>query len=198
MAPGLRRMGQDDHTTPRAGRVLIRLGLAGVLALGAAGCGVLAATPGPATPAPAAPGASATANLAAAGIRIQLAAALGARRLILVDPKIPFRPGEPAELTDVPRSVYQVQLRDDPTGGFIVVYGLLSPPLAAVAGMTLATWLATGPGRVQAPQSTVHVIRQVGADLVYYRWLPGAIVDPETPNVQQALETLGITVAVPR
>ena len=139
MAPGLRRMGQDDHTTPRAGRVLIRLGLAGVLALGAAGCGVLAATPGPATPAPAAPGASATANLAAAGIRIQLAAALGARRLILVDPKIPFRPGEPAELTDVPRSVYQVQLRDDPTGGFIVVYGLLSPPLAAVAGMTLAT-----------------------------------------------------------
>lgn len=175
-----------------------RLGLAGVLALVSAGCGVFAATPVPATPGPAAPGASPTANLAAAGIRAQLAAALSARSLILADPKVPFRPGEPVEFTDVIRTVYQVQLRDDPQGGFIVVYQFASPDQAARAGAILAAFLATGPGRVQAPQGTVQVIRQVGANLVYYRWLPGAIVDPDTPKVQQALETLGIGVNVPR
>ena len=66
------------------------------------------------------------------------------------------------------------------------------------SGAILAAFLGTGPGRVQVPQGTVHVIRQVGSDLVYYRWLPGAIVDPDTPRIQQALETLGVAVAVPR
>lgn len=127
-----------------------------------------------------------------------MAAALSARNLILADAKVPFRPGEPAELASVTRTVYQVQLRDDPQGGFIVVYDLPTPELAAATGRTLAAWLSTGPGRVQAPVGTVHVLRQVGGSLVYYRWLPGAIIDPDTVKIQPALETLGIAIPVPR
>ena len=118
--------------------------------------------------------------------------------MILDDAKVPFRPAEPAELADVPRTVYRVQLRDDPSGGFIVAYEFGSPQLASAAGMSLAAYLSSGPGRVQSPLGMVHVLRQVGPTLVYYRWLPGAAPDPLTPGIQQALETIGIGVPVPR
>ena len=132
----------------------------------------------------------------AASVRAQLAAALSARNLILDDAKVPFRPAEPPDLSGVPRTVYQVQLRDDPSGGFIVVYDLGSAPAATAAGSALARYLSSGPGRVQAPLGTVHVLRQVGTNLVYYQWLPGAATDPLTPGIQQALETMGTGIPV--
>jgi hypothetical protein len=134
---------------------------------------------------------------AGSGVRGQLAAALSARSLILSDAKVPFRPAEPPDLALVTRSVYQVQLRDDPSGGFIVAYDAGSPQLASAAGAALAAYLASGPGRVQSPVGTVHVIRQLGPTLLYYRWLPAAAPDPLTAGVQAALETLGTEVAVP-
>jgi len=143
-----------------------------------------------------APGATAAPQ--AGTIRAQLAAALSARNLILDDAKVPFRPAEPPEISAAPRTVYQVQLRDDPAGGFIVVYDLGNAPAATAAGSALATYLSSGPGRVQSPLGTVHVIRQIGTNLVYYRWLPGAATDPLTPGIQQALETIGISVPVPQ
>jgi hypothetical protein len=161
-----------------------------------AGCGILATG----TPPPGTPGGSVGPSIdrGAAGVRSQMAAALSARNLILADAKVPYRPGEPAELASVSRTIYQVQLRDDPQGGFIVAYDLATPELAAAAGRTLAAWLSTGPGRIQAPAGTVHVLRQVGAALIYYRWLPGAIVDPDAVKIQPALETLGVGIEVPR
>ena len=51
---------------------------------------------------------------------------------------------------------------------------------------------ATGPGRVQTPQGTVHVIRGVGTTVIVYDWLPDAATDPTAPDIQAALETLGI------
>jgi hypothetical protein len=143
-------------------------------------------------------GAGATAAPESANIRSQLAAALSARNLILDDAKVPFRPAEPPDLANMPRTVYQVQLRDDPSSGFIVAYQLGTPQLASTAGTALATYLSSGPGRVQSPFGTVHVLRQVGATLVYYRWLPGAAPDPLTPGIQQALETIGTEVPIPR
>jgi hypothetical protein len=122
---------------------------------------------------------------------------LSARHLILDDANVPFRPAEPPELANVPRTVYQVELRDDPSGGFIVAYQLATPQLAADAGRALATYLSSGPGRVQSPLGTVHVIRQVGPTLLYYRWLPAAAPDPLTPGIQEALETLGTAIPVP-
>ena len=178
------------------------LAVAAVAGLAVAGCGIFAGgtSPSPAGAAGGSPAASpaATVDRGAAGVRGQMSAALSARNLILTDAKVPYRPGEPAELSAVTRTIYQVQLRDDPQGGFIVVYDLPTPDLAAASGRTLAAWLSTGPGRVQAPVGTVHVLRQVGASLVYYRWLPGAIVDPDTVKIQTALETLGIAVPVPQ
>lgn len=169
--------------------------LAAALAL--AGCGIFAPPP---TPSPGTPGGSpiATVDRGAAGLRAQMAAVLSARNLILADAKVAYRPGEPAELASVARTVYQVQLRNDPQGGFIVAYDLATPELAASTGRTLAAWLSTGPGRVQAPAGSVHVLRQVGAALIYYRWLPEAIVDPDAVKIQPALETLGVPIAVPR
>ena len=41
-----------------------------------------------------------------------------------------------------------------------------------------------GPGRVQTPQGTVSVIRQVGSTVVMYQWLPGAAQDPSAPGIQ--------------
>ena len=188
---GLRGPGR---TNPLARRLRPAL-LAGI-ALVIAGCGIAAQTGS--VPDVSAGGPVATTDLAAAGVRVQLASALGARNLILTDAKVPYRPGEPAELASIPRSVFQVQLRDDPTGGFIVVYELPSPELAAAAATNLATWLSSGPGRVQAPSGTIHVLRQVGPDVIYYRWLPGAVVDPDTSGIQAALETVGIGILVAR
>lgn len=172
-----------------------------VVAISAAGCGVLA-TQAPAPVSPAGPPgglpiASTGIDPASAGVRAQIAAALSARNLVLDDAKVPFRPAEPPDLAAMPRSVYQVELRGDPNGGFIVVYELAGPQQASTAAASIAAYLGTGPGRVQAPVGTETVLRQVGAEVIYYRWLPGAIVDPDTPKIQEALETIGIAVSVP-
>ena len=52
--------------------------------------------------------------------------------------------------------------------------------------------MGAAPGRVQTPQGTISVIRQVGSTVVLYQWLPGAAQDPSAPGIQDALETLGI------
>jgi hypothetical protein len=49
---------------------------------------------------------------------------------------------------------------------------------------------------VQSPLGTVHVIRQAAMTLLYYRWLPAAAVDPLTPGIQAALETIGTEIPV--
>jgi hypothetical protein len=172
--------------------------VAAAAALAMAGCGIFTGVASPSAAGPGGGSPAATVDRGAAGVRGQMAAALSARNLILSDAKVPYRPGEPAELSSLTRTIYQVQLRDDPQGGFIVVYDLPTPELAATTGRTLAAWLSTGPGRVQAPVGTAHVLRQVGASLVYYRWLPGAIADPDTVKIQPALETLGIAIPIPR
>jgi hypothetical protein len=172
--------------------------LAGVaLAALGAGCGIFAA-PAPASAPPASLVPGATASLAGAGVRAQLVAALSARNLILADARVPFHPPEPPPLAAIPRSVYQVQLRDDPEHGFIVVYAFPSAELAAAGGRSMADYLATGPGRVQEPAGTVYVLRQLGSWLIAYHWLPAAAVDQEMPKIQEALETLGTEIPAAR
>jgi len=167
------------------------------LALVVAGCGIVAGpSPSSAPSAPGLPGPSA--NLSGAGARAQLAGALSARSLLLVDARAPYFPPEPPDLATIPRSVYQVQLRDDPEHGYIVVYAFPAPELAAAGGRSMADYLATGPGRVQEPAGTVYVLRQLGVWLIAYHWLPEAAVDPAMPGIQEALETLGTEIPVAR
>ena len=124
--------------------------------------------------------------------RAALVTALAAHQLVLTDTQAPVRPVESPLLVGAPRAVYQVVLPKDPTRGYIVVYEFADPSAAAVAAAEEQHYLETGPGRIQSPQGSVQVLRQVGATLVLYDWLPGAAQDPAAPEVQQSLETVGV------
>lgn len=167
--------------------------LAGLLVV--SGCG----SAGPAAPtyslASARPPTAAPA--AVGGARADLVRVLGEQNLVLQDAPIDFRPAEGPALASAPRSVYQVILPDDPTHGYVVVYALRDVPTAAAAGADQAAYLASGPGRVQMPIGTQHVIRQVGAAVVLYSWIPGASADERTPLIADALSSLGVGIDVP-
>lgn len=124
--------------------------------------------------------------------RVELVLALGAANLALADTRTPVRPAESPLLATAPRAVFQVTLPTDPTRGYIVVYEFADASRAADAAAEEQRYLASGPGRVQVPEGTVHVLRQVGSTIVLYDWLPGAARDPAAPAIQRALETLGI------
>jgi hypothetical protein len=124
--------------------------------------------------------------------RAELVRVLGTANLVLTDTQAPVRPVESALLTAAPRAVFQVTLPADPTRGYIVVYEFSDSNLAAQAAAEEQRYLATGPARVQTPEGTVHVLRQLGPTVVLYDWLPGAARDPAAPDIQRTLETLGI------
>lgn len=167
--------------------------LAGLMVVGACSPGgpvgptYSLSTAPPPTAAPAAVGAT----------RSDLVRVLGERNLVLQDSPVEFRPAEGPALASAPRTVYQVILPDDPTHGYVVVYALGDVPTAAAAGADQAAYLATGPGRVQMPIGTRHVIRQVGASVVLYSWIPGSSADERTPLIADALASLGIGIDVP-
>lgn len=137
-------------------------------------------------------GPSRTVSPAVNQTRAELVRVLGEANLVLADTQAPIRPAEAPLLAGAPRAVYQVTLPDDPTRGFIVVYEFSDPSRAADAAAEEQRYLASGPGRVQTPEGTVHVLRQVGSTVVLYDWLPGAAQDPRAPEIQRALETLGV------
>ena len=141
-----------------------------------------AATIGPAT----------TVSPAVNQTRAALVAALAQFQLVLSDTQAPVRPAESPLLANAPRAVYQVILPKDPTRGYIVVYEFPDSPSAANAAAEEQHYLETGPGRIQSPQGSVQVLRQVGATVVLYEWLPGAAQDASAPQIQQALETVGV------
>jgi hypothetical protein len=130
--------------------------------------------------------------------RAELVRVLSASSLVLADTQSPVRPAESPLLVDAPRAVFQVTLPEDPTRGFIVVYEFSDSTRAADAAAEEQHYLATGPGRVQTPEGTIHVLRQVGPTVVLYDWLPGAAKDPTAPRIQMALETLGVGFPIDR
>lgn len=141
---------------------------------------------------PASIGPSRTVSPAVNQTRAELVRVLGEANLVLTDTQAPVRPAEAPLLTAAPRAVYQVTLPADPTRGFIVVYEFSDAARATDAAAEEQRYLASGPGKIQTPEGTVHVLRQVGATVVLYDWLPGAAEDPSAPDIQRALETLGV------
>jgi hypothetical protein len=134
---------------------------------------------------------------AVAATRAEIVRALGEHNLVLQDPQTAFRPAEGPALAGSPRAIYQVILPDEPGGGYIVVYELRDVPSAAAAGADQAAYLASGPGRVQTPIGTRHILRQLGSTLVLYSWNPDGATDERTPDIQDALETLGTPIVIP-
>lgn len=164
--------------------VLIALAVA---ALGCAPSGAVAPSVPAATVAPAI-----TVSPAVGQTRAELVRALSTANLVLADTPAPVRPAEAPLLAAAPRAVFQVTLPADPTRGYIVVYEFADATRAAEAAAEEQLYLESGPGRVQTPEGTIHVLRQVGPTVVLYEWLPGAAQDPKAPEVQRVLETVGV------
>jgi hypothetical protein len=163
-----------------------------------AGCGIGASAPVAATFPPASFGPSAGTTAAVATTRAAIALALRPQGLALVDPRVPFRPAEAPRFAATARAVFQVVLPDDPSHGFISVYEFPDPSAAAGAAHEQAAYVASGPGQVQFPPDSRFVLRQLDTTVIFFAWSPANSPDSRTAQIQPALETLGIPIAVPR
>lgn len=171
-------------------RLLVLAVLAVVLVVGA--CRPAATGPPAPVPTP-----RPTISPAVATTQAQLAGALRARGLALRATETAVRPGAPPTLAAVPRTAFQAILPDDPAGGLIVVYELPDSAAAAAAAADLAVHVTSGPGRVQYPPDTRHVLRQVGPTLVFFPWSPASSPDERTADVAAAVATVGTEVPLP-
>lgn len=176
---------------PALGRAIGRLvvlvpGL--VAALTVTGCGIAArqVTPPPASPTPA-PSISVAIGLT----RLQVAAALGAIGVPIVDAHVPYRPGESPLLAAAPRLVVQAVVADAPDAGFIVIYEFPDGQTATTAAEEMVRYVASGFGQVQFPTDARFVLRQVGSTLVFYAWSPGTSPSPILGEIGVALGSLG-------
>ena len=181
--------------TARAGPPVRLTTLVLAAVIGLAACGSIDPETGPTATAgrSAAPPAVGPASAAA---RAALFDAFGEARLVVAESPIPYRPAEAAALAVAPRTVYQVTLPAEPSPAFVVVYELPSEAAAVAAAKEQHAYLVSGPGKVQAPLGTDHVLQQLGSTVLYYQWLPPAAVDPSTPRVAEALRTVGTTFEV--
>ena len=126
-----------------------------------------------------------------------VAGALQAGGFQVLDPQIPYRPGESAALLAVPRRVLQAVLPSDPEAGYIVIYELPSSGEADRLGRDFAAYLASGTGAIQYPRDAQFVLRRVGQTLVFFPWSPQVSPDPEVARLATVLGGLGEAVAAP-
>ena len=172
-----------------AAGLAVAIGLA--LALGACAPLALGPTYPPigVTPPPAGDATAATAS--------QVVAALGAVGLPVVDAGRAYRPPEAPWFAASPRTVLQATLPTDKDHGYLVIYALGSPADALAAATEQATYVASGPGRIQFPTDARFTIRVVGATAIFFTWSPLNAIDPGAAAIATALATIGTPVAVP-
>jgi hypothetical protein len=176
--------------TARPGPALAAIVL---LALMVSACGPMASS-GPTYP----PAGStrAPAGDATAATRVKIATALAVEGLQSVDAAVAYRPPEGPAFASAPRSVVQVQLPNDPTRGFIVVYAFDSPNAALAAATDQAAYIASGPGRVQFVNDTQFSLRVLGSTAIFFAWSPTS-PDPRTAAIGIALAQVGTAVPIP-
>lgn len=177
-----------------ARRVIVARLAVGALVFALAACGSVE-DPGRTFPV-ASVGPAMTVTPAVNQTRTELVRVLSEHSLVLTDTQVPIRKAESPLLAAAPRAVYQVILPKDPSKGYVVVYEFSDPARAAAAAAEQQAYLATGPARVQTPQGTITIIRQVGTTVVLYDWLPAAAEDASAPGLQAALEMLGVGFSV--
>ena len=61
-----------------------------------------------------------------------------------------------------------------------------------------ATYIGSGPGRIQFPPDTQSVIRQVDTTVIVYSWSPANSTDAHAGSIATDLATVGIEVPIPR
>jgi hypothetical protein len=131
------------------------------------------------------------------GARAQVAAALAVEGLQVEDAKTAYRPPEGALFASAPRAVIQVTLPDDPTHGYIVLYAFGTPQQARAAAEDQATYIASGPGKVQFTPGTSYSLRVLGNIAIFYTWSPDNAPDARTPAIALALSQVGDEIAIP-
>jgi hypothetical protein len=179
----------------RVARLLWPAVLAGGLAVAAAGCGIAASTAG-VRPTPTLPAPSVSVVIAAT--RREISAAVAKDGLQLDDAHQPYRPPETSALAAAPRAVLQVVLPDDQAHGYIVVYEFRDEATAAAAGREQAAYIGSGPGKVQFPPDTQHLIRQLGTTVITYSWSPANSTDARAGPIFADLSTVGLAIDIPR
>ena len=173
----------------------VRLVAAFVLGSTLAGCGV-AATRASASSQPTA--AVASYPPVVADTRRLVVDALGRDGLTLQDATQPFRPPESPSMVPAARGIFQVVLPDDPTHGYFVIYAFRDAATAAAAARDQATYLGSGPGRIQLQPDAQSLIRQVDTTVIVYSWSPANSTDSHAGSIATDLATVGIEVPIPR
>ena len=161
-----------------------------------AGCGIAARTTGPITPPPPTPIPSVP--LAIDQTRLQVEGALRAGGFLLERLEDPFRPPESAALAVAPRVAFKVRLPADPGQGQIVVYEFPDTERAASAGREMAAYLASGPGQVQFPPDSQHVLRQLGTTLIFYTYSRENASNDDVATIATVLDSVGQGIAIPQ
>jgi hypothetical protein len=93
-------------------------------------------------------------------------------------PVAPYRPSEPASLTEVPRTVLQLA-GPDADQGYIVIYELPTSADAAARATDLAAYLGSGFGQTNFPLDAQFSVSQVGGTVVMTWWSHDRSSDPD-------------------
>lgn len=157
-------------TTRRSPAAWSTLILAAVL--GGCGGAPIADTPAPVATPVVSPGP------ALAGTIGRITDALGAAGFRVAPPTIPYRPSEPASLTQVARSVLQVQ-DVGPEAGYVVVYQLSGSADAAARATELAAYLGSGFGQTNFPVDAQFSVAQLDSNVIMTWWSAARASDPD-------------------
>lgn len=142
-------------------------------ALLVAGCGGsrVADTPAPvATPAR-------SLGSALAGTSQRITDALAAAGFQVAPPVVPYRPSEPASLTQVGRTVLQVQ-GVGAESGYVVIYQLPGSAEAATRAAELAGYLGSGFGQTNFPVDAQFSVAQLDSTVIMTWWSGERAEDP--------------------
>lgn len=115
--------------------------------------------------------------------------ALANRGYQLFPPVVPYRPSEPASLTQTPRVVLQVS-GPDADQGYVIVYDLTTDAAATTAGTDLAHYLASGFGQTNYPTDAQFSVAQVGSTVVF-TWYSGSRASDAAAS-RSAFESIGL------
>ncbi len=148
---------------------LLAAGLCAALALSACGGGSQGdpANGGQPLPTP-----QQSASSAVDGTVALVTTALSSAGFQMFPPLAPYRPSEPASLTQAPRVVFQVS-GPDSDQGFVIIYDFVSVAAASTAGTGLASYVGSGFGQTNFPTDAQFSVAQVGSTIVF-TWYSGA------------------------
>jgi hypothetical protein len=116
---------------------------------------------------------------ALAGAIRRVTDALTAAGYQVAPPIVPYRPSEPASMTQVARTVLQVQ-GVDPDLGYVVMYQLADSAEAGVRAAELARYLGSGFGQTNFPVDAQFSVAQADSVVIMTWWSRERATDDDT------------------